>query len=142
MTFLAAPDAKKPAPTALEAIRQEAKAVSAAIDEPLVRKFLGTVSSLKAVPKRTLYHDAAKTKYWTESEKKKLPRAVTQTVEDMRTAGRVERKIEEIGPLAAALPKSAFDNVASRRSRASYCMLFWTSRNALPVGSRKPASMP
>jgi SAM-dependent methyltransferase len=76
LTLIAAPDpaAPKPAPTALETIREEAKTISATIDEPLVRRFLSTAAELPAMPKRTLYHDAQKTKYWTEAEKAKLPK--------------------------------------------------------------------
>lgn len=66
-TFFAAPE-----PTALETIRGEAKAIAALIDEPLVHRFLDTAPSLPAMPKRTLYHDAKKTKYFTEAERARL----------------------------------------------------------------------
>jgi SAM-dependent methyltransferase len=65
----AAPDLKA---TALGTIRQEAKAVAATTQDPLVKKFLDTTAELPAIPARTLYHDEKKTKYFTAAERAEL----------------------------------------------------------------------
>lgn len=61
--------------SAVATLRQEAKDVDALIKDPLVHAFLATTAELPVIEKRTLYHDAQKTKYWTASEYARLQKS-------------------------------------------------------------------
>jgi len=66
----AAPTEKEPV---LVAIRREAKAMESLVKTNVARQFLSAAQDLPNVPTRTVFHDEAKTNYYTPAESEKLP---------------------------------------------------------------------
>jgi SAM-dependent methyltransferase len=76
------PATPAPAPTDTGAarLRREARALEPLVRSELARAFLRATASLPAVPPRVVFHDAAKTRYYTEAEAAALPPAERQAL--------------------------------------------------------------
>ena len=76
----AAPAPSTPAPedtSATAELRRQAKALESLVSTPLARRLLAATASVPSIAPRTVYHDSARTRYWSASEAAKLP-AITR----------------------------------------------------------------
>jgi hypothetical protein len=62
-------------PSGLAVITLDAKVLEPLVRTELVKEFLAAAWALPAIPKRRLYHDVEKTRYWSEAEAKRLSEA-------------------------------------------------------------------
>jgi len=71
----AQPETSPPAEpgTIVAGIRSEAESLRSLLSSESARAFLGSAADLPAIAPRTLYHDAAKSRYWSESDAASLP---------------------------------------------------------------------
>jgi hypothetical protein len=72
------PATSPPAPpkeSAVAVLQRDAKALLPLVRSDLARAFLDAASALPAVAPRRVYHDAEKTRYWSEAEARRLPEA-------------------------------------------------------------------
>lgn len=76
----AASPAAKPKESAVAVIQRDAKALAPLVRSELARAFLDAASALPSVAARRVFHDADKTKYWSEAEAARLPEAERKTL--------------------------------------------------------------
>jgi hypothetical protein len=72
------PATSPPAPpkeSAVAVLQRDAKALLPLVRSDLARAFLDAASALPAVAPRRVYHDAEKTRYWSEADARRLPEA-------------------------------------------------------------------
>jgi hypothetical protein len=70
-----APAPAPPKESAVAVLERNAKALLPLVRSELAREFLVAAASLPAIAPRRLYHDAEKTRYWSEAEANRLPEA-------------------------------------------------------------------
>lgn len=88
----------------LEALAREARALAPLLESAWVKGLVGAVAALPAAPARTIYHDAAKSRYLTAAQWQSLPESERSTL----TAQPVDTKLYYLtkygSPLAYARP--------------------------------------
>ncbi len=74
--LLAVPALAADAPSRVEQLQEEARALAPLVRTPLARDFLGVVPRLPRVAERTVYRDSARTRAWSAREAEALPDSV------------------------------------------------------------------